>query len=119
MLEFAVEWHDAPGVKDAVLAKTWARLEIHLLDHQSNSIYLTRCIRTRSNSVQRGVYGSIFPLAEWVVENWWFLLFEPIRVANYHGGRGIDRNVKLRQWAQRHNLMAARERGSLPDLTFF
>ena len=23
MLDFVVEWHDAPGVKDAVLAKTW------------------------------------------------------------------------------------------------
>ena len=26
---------------------------------------------------------------------------------------------KLRQWVQRHNLLAAREGGALPDLTFF
>jgi len=119
MLDFAVEWHDAPGVKDTVLAKTWARLEIFVSDHQSHPRCLTRCIRSKANSVQRGVYGSIFPLAEWVVENWWFLLFEPVRVAKYRGGRSLDRNVKLRQWAQRHNLMAAREGGALPDLTFF
>jgi len=81
MLDFVVEWHDAPGVKDAVLAKTWARLEIHISDYQSPPHFLTQCIRSKVNSVHRGVYSSVFPLAEWVVENWWFLLFEPITIA--------------------------------------
>jgi hypothetical protein len=119
MLDFVVEWHDAPGVKDAVLAKTWARLEIHISDYQSAPHFLTQCIRSKVNSVHRGVYSSVFPLAEWVVENWWFLLFEPIRVAEYHGGRRSVQNPKLRHWVQRHNLLAAREGGALPDLTFF
>ena len=73
MLDFVVEWHDAPGVKDAVLAKTWARLEIHISDYQLPLHFLTQCIRSKVNSVHRGVYSSVFPLAEWVVENWWFL----------------------------------------------
>jgi len=78
MLDFHVEWHDAPGVKDRVLARTWARLEIQLNGTGSHQRWLTLCVRAKSDSVHRGVCGSVFPLAEWVVENWWLLLHEPL-----------------------------------------
>ncbi len=119
MLDFQVEWPNAPGVKVQVLAKTWARLEIHLQAEGTPPRWLTSCIRTRSNSVQRGVYGSVFSLAEWIVENWWFLLHEPLRVPEYQGGRAVAVDDPQRRWAQRHDLLAAREGGALPDLTFY
>src|SRR5262245_53730733 len=119
MLDFQVEWHDATGVKDPVLATTWARLEIQLQVEELPRRWLTSCVRTRSNSVQRGAYGSVFPLAEWVVVNWWFLLHEPLRVPEYRGGRAMAFEDAPRQWAQRHDLLAAREGGALPDLTFY
>jgi hypothetical protein len=119
MLEIRLEWLEAPGVKDAVLAKTWGRLEIHVSDSRMTLRCLTTCVHSKANSVQRGVYGSVFPLAEWIVENWWSLLFEPVRVPEYSGGREGGTKPRLRQWVQRHNLLAAREGGSLPDLTFY
>ena len=119
MLDFQVEWHDAPGVKDQVLAKTWARLEIQTQEEGTPPRWLTSCVRARSNSVQRGVYGSVFSLAEWIVEHWWFLLHEPLRVPEYSGGRAGAVDDPQRRWAQRHDLLAAREGGALPDLTFY
>ena len=32
MIEFRVEWQEAPGVRDPLLARSWARLEIRGLD---------------------------------------------------------------------------------------
>jgi len=119
MLDFRLEWLDAPGVKDQVLASTWARLEMQLNDVGSRTRWLTLCVRTKYDSVQRGVYGSVFPLAEWIVENWWFLLHEPLRVSEYQSGRTNAVDDQQRRWVARHNLLAAREGGALPDLTIY
>ncbi len=104
------EWHDAPGVADEVLKATWARLEIRVNDQVA-----TEVVDDRSNSRRTGIYGSLFPLAEWVVEHWWNLLNEPAVVPAFVGGR--DAAPWMLDWVQRHNLLAAREGGALPDLT--
>ncbi|WP_437624280.1 ImmA/IrrE family metallo-endopeptidase [Sorangium sp. So ce1151] len=109
-LEFRVEWEDAPGVKDEVLARTWARLEIQVADSCVTSV-----LDSRSQSVRAGVHGAIFPLAHWIVHNWWFLLNEAPRSSEL-SARKITA-LRERTWMQRHNLLAAREGGSLPDLT--
>jgi len=119
MLDFQVEWHDAPGVRDQVLERTWARLEIQLEGSGSHPRSLTLCVRTKFESIQRGVYGSVFPIAEWIVENWWFLLHEPLRVSEYQSGRTNAVDDQQRTWVQRHNLLSAREGGALPDLTIY
>jgi hypothetical protein len=116
MLSLFPEWNEAPGVKDSVLAATWARLEIK--DASSpDSRWPSRLIRFSTNSVDRGIYGSLFPLAEWIVENWWFLLHESCRVPDFASGRRLA--VAQRAWVQRHNSLTAREGGALPDLTIF
>jgi hypothetical protein len=61
----------------------------------------------------------MFPLAEWIVENWWFLLHEGCRVPEITSGRRLASDPAQRAWVQRHNLLAAREGGALPDLTIF
>lgn len=118
MFRFRPEWQEAPGVKDKVLARTWARLEIRAEDHVPERYWPSNVISS-AESVQRGIYGSVFPLAEWVVENWWFLLHEPCRVPELPNGRSLAKDPYQRQWVQRHNLLAAREGGSLPDLYFY
>ena len=118
MLSLLTEWNDAPGVKDPVLAATWARLEIKN-ESVAEPKWLSRVIRSTTNSLDRGVYGSLFPLAEWIVENWWFLLHESCRVPEFASGRRLAADPKQRSWVQRHNLLAAREGGVLPDLTIF
>ncbi len=114
-LEFKIEWEDSHGgVRDAVLARTWARLEIVVAGQ-----VVTRLYDTRTQAVREGVYGSVFPVAEWIVENWWSLTHESCRSLRYPGGRRLGGMSGLRWWVQRHSLLAAREGGSLPDLTFY
>ena len=107
-LEF--EWHEAPGVRDKVLAATWARLCLSVGD-----LCASEAIDRRSESRRTGIYGSLFPLVEWMIEHWWHLLHEPSPRSPVPGGRAAP--SLMRGWVQRHNLLAARDGGSLPDLT--
>jgi hypothetical protein len=112
-LEFKYEWENAPGVTDEILALTWARLEIYVDDRP-----VTRLVDHRSTSERTGVYGSIYPLAEWLVENWWSLLFEARRTAGSLSGRRLAaRSSAARGWVRRHSMLAARSGVALPDLT--
>ena len=74
MIEFRVEWQDAPGVRDPVLARSWCRLTMDV-DGQ----VVTRAIDHRSESLRDGIYGSALPLCSWMVENWWCLQHEAYR----------------------------------------
>lgn len=116
MFEFRVEWQEAPGVRDPVLASTWARLEIRV---QNSPIQF---VDTRSGSVRNGIYGSLLPLASWIIENWWHLLHESMpSVRALEGARSMlaQGGERLRPWIRRHNLIAAREGNALPDMTMF
>ena len=110
-MRFDIEWLEAPGVRDSILAATWARLRIAADDAD-----VTELICLTSNSRRTGVYGPVFPLAEWLVENWWHLLHEPAPTSPLMPGRGAP-SWKL-PWIQRHNLLAAREGTALPDAAF-
>lgn len=111
MIRFRMEWQDAPGVRDAVLARTWCRLVIEV-----DGRLVTRAIDDRSESLRGGIYGSAFPLGRWLVENWWFLLNESYRFPARRSSRNLARIPQDRAWVQRHSLLAAREGGALPDL---
>lgn len=110
------DWEEDPGVSDPALARSWALIKI-CVDGEP----ITQFHSLRSNSVRDGVYGSAFPLAAWIVENWWFLLNEGTRALSVlRGGRETLRHDPLRRgWLQRHNLLTAREGYALPDLSLF
>ena len=114
MIEFRVEWQQAAGVRDRILARTWCRLTI-----EADGQVVTRATDNRARSVRDGVYGSAFPLCCWIVENWWFLQHEAYRFRRPCGARDLARNRADRAWVRRHSLLAAREGGALPDLTLF
>ena len=101
-LIFDVEWEPADGVTHPALARTWARFEVRV-DEES----VTRLYDRRDRSTRAGTYGSIFPLCEWLVQNFWFLTSEssPQRPPT--------------EWLRRHSFLAARQGGSLPDLRLF
>lgn len=109
-VRFEFEWQEAPGVGDKVLAATWARLSLKV-----DGLCASEAIDFRSSSRRSGIYGSLFPLAEWLVEQWWQLLHEPSPRSPVPGGRAAPKF--LRSWVQRHNFLAARDGGALPDLT--
>lgn len=112
MIRFRMEWQDAPGVRDAVLARTWCRLVI-----EAEGRLVTEAVHVPSESLRGGIYGSAFPLCQWIVENWWFLLNESYRFPARYTSRDLARTPQDREWVQRHSLLAAREGHSLPDLT--
>lgn len=119
MLELKVEWLDAPGVKSKALAETWGQLTITATDLDGQRLLLSRLISAAAKSERTTIYGSVFPLAEWVVENWWFLLNEPSRIPEISSGRKLAALPTLRSWAQRHNLLTARHGGALPDVSLY
>jgi len=110
-VNFEIEWLDAPGVRDRVLAATWARLRISVRDQD-----VTEVIHVASSTRRAAVYGTVFPLVEWMVENWWHLLNEPSPTSPLKPGRGAP--LWKRGWVRRHNLLAAREGSALPDAAF-
>ena len=113
-MEFQVEWKDAPGVRDPVLARTWCALTIRIRGEP-----VTRVFDRRTRGWRDSVHGAVFPLCTWVVDNLWFLLYEPYRWPVPYGSRDLARNDLDRPWVHRHSLLAAREGGALPDLTIF
>ncbi len=118
MLRFTVDWEDEPRVRDPLLRASWARLEI-LGMHGDRQLCLTDCVGERSQSLRRGIYGSVFPVAEWIVANWWSLLSESLRVDRFRSARLLAQNEAFRPWVQRHSLLAARGGFALPDLTLY
>src|SRR6266581_6011022 len=118
MLQFKIEWEDQPRIQDRLLRATWSRLEIHFRDGGRN-VCFTDCVGRRSQSLRQGVYGAAFPLARWVVENWWPILWESLNAEQFRGGRAHAGDPELHPWLRKHNLLAAREGFALPDLTLY
>ena len=94
---FQFEWEHSPRVRAPELDATWARLEIYARDEP-----ITKVEAKRSQSVRTGIYVPLYPIAEWIVANWWFLWDE---------WRTDGRD-------SRHSLLAAREGFVLPDVSF-
>lgn len=117
MIRFRAEWMDAPGVRDRALARTWAQLSIDV--HRRQVIEVIDVRDERGGPAHDSVYGSMLPLAQWIVEKWWFLLNEPYRFGSVSDSRMLAHDRESRRWVQRHSLLAAREGNSLPDLTLF
>ena len=114
VIRFHMEWQEAPGVRDAVLARTWCRLVI-----EANGRLVTTAVHGPSESLRGGIYGSAFPLCQWIVENWWFLLHESYRHPTLYASRDLARTQEDREWMQRHSLLAAREGFSLPEVVLY
>lgn len=118
MLRIEAQWLEAPGVRGQALAKTWASLRISIEDRGQRRS-LTHLLDHRARSERDEVFGSALPLAEWLVENWWFLLHEPIRSRDIQSSRELVTDPAHRNWVRRHSLLSAREGGSLPDVQIF
>lgn len=106
-LRFVYEWERGDGVSAPELAATWARLEIWVGDS-----CLTQVEDTTSLSARRGIYCSLYPLAEWVAFNWWMLQAN-VRPA------GQARSVPWRRgaaWMRHHALRSAGDGFLWPDV---
>jgi len=103
-LSFHWDWMDAPGVNGPELVATWARLRI-----EAGSSTVTHILDERAKTVREHVYVPLYPMAEWLAVNWWFLTAE-LESAIKHEGADFRR---------RHSLAANREGYAYPDLHVF
>jgi hypothetical protein len=67
-LKITWEWEPAESVRTAEHRATWARIEIKV-----GSELVTLVEDRGSGSSRRSIYCPLYPLAEWVAYNWWFL----------------------------------------------
>ena len=100
-LSFEIDWVDAEGVNGPELSATWASLRI-----LAGESVVTRVLDTRAKTVREFVYVPLYPLAEWLVTNWWFLTREL-------GSPAKERDPDFRR---RHALGANREGYAFPKL---
>lgn len=114
-VRFSIEWEPAEGVRTPELRATWARLAISLGDE-----VVTQVEDARSGSVRRSIYVPLYPLAEWIAYNWWFLRADrrPAAFPTYE--RSFRRRVGRRsdtEWLTHHNLRGIGDGFLWPDLT--
>lgn len=102
MLNIEWEWMPAEGVRSAELAATFARLQLAIGDD-----YVTLVEDQQTRSSRRSVTVSLYPLAEWLVFNWWFLRA---------GARAGHAN---HSYDSRHSLRASGDGFLWPNLKFF
>lgn len=102
-LQIEFDWQDPGGAQCEELRATWASLSI-LIDNKP----VTEVLDTKTKSVRNAIFLPLFPLAEWIADNWWFLQTEAEEAGNL---KGIE-------FDRRHNCRWAREGFVLPSLRF-
>ena len=100
-LSFEIDWVGAEGVNGPELSATWSSLRIHAGDS-----VITRVLDERAKTVRDFVYVPLYPLAEWLATNWWFLTRE-----YWNPAKEEDPDFR---W--RHSLRYGREGYAFPDL---
>lgn len=109
-LRIRIEWLDAPGVSTPELAATWGRYEVWVGE---------RCVtqvEAADGTFRRSVYGSLYPLAEWIAENWWLLVADA-RPSAVDARYWTWSNVREQDWLARHNMRGAGDGMAWPNLT--
>ena len=100
-LRFEVQWRDGAGIEGPELAATFASLRV-----SAGESVLTLVDDKRAQTLRDVVYVPVYPLAEWLVSNWWFLAYEPENLLN----RGDP------AFALRHRLATGSDGYAYPDL---
>ncbi|WP_405086709.1 ImmA/IrrE family metallo-endopeptidase [Microbispora sp. NBC_01389] len=108
------EWEQAPGVMARELKETWARIEISVGDD-----WVTLVQDHASGASRRSIYAPLYPLAEWIAYNWWFLKADS-RPASYcnisRARRPKEHPDVLRRFHQRHGMRSSGDGFLWPDL---
>src|SRR5215468_10061643 len=109
-LDIRIEWLDAPGISTPELAATWARYQVWVGG---------RCVtqvETADGTIRRSVYGSLYPLAEWVAAGWW-LIASHLRPSAVETRYWSWPNIQAYPWLAQHNLRGADDGMAWPNLT--
>lgn len=107
------EWDRPDGVAAPELAATWARLEMW-----ADSTCITQVEDAEVGSARRGIYCSLYPLAEWIAFNWWLLQAHsrPASLRSSSPAWSAQRKTSQPPWLKHHNIRAAGDGFAWPDL---
>jgi hypothetical protein len=108
---FAFDWNTDSGVDEMAapeLAATMARLDITVA-----SKFVTIAEDILNGSIRRSINVALYPIAEWIVLNWWQLLHNS-RVAEEAVPSSADAEASTR--LARHNLRSAADGFVWPNL---
>jgi hypothetical protein len=102
---------DQPAATDPVERQTWCALRIRV-----GQRFVSRILDKSLQSERTSLYVPAFPVAEWLVQNWWSLLNElcPWEAVP----RSIVKEMQL-SWSRRHCLRSADSALALPRLYVF
>jgi hypothetical protein len=113
-LKIMWEWEPAPTVRAPEHRATWALVQI-----QAGTDYVTLVEDRESGSSRRSIYCPLYPLAEWVVYNWWFLQADARPSGFLSQERGHVNPASRRLPASvrdRHSIRASGDGFAWPDL---
>jgi hypothetical protein len=108
------EWEPAESVRTPEHRATWARIEITV-----GPDFVTLVEDTVSGSSRRSIYCPLYPLAEWVAYNWWFLQTDT-RPSSFLGQDGFPATLVSRPLPaalrEHHSIRASGDGFAWPDL---
>lgn len=111
-----LDWEPAEGVRTDELRATWSRLQLRVGD-----AVLTQVQDSGSGAVRDSIYVPLYPLAEWVAYNWWYLRSDarPGYLPRWDWAfrNGLRKPRERSAWLTHHNLRAVGEGFAWPDLT--
>jgi len=102
-LRFEHGWENPAGAEGKELRATWGHLRISVGEWAVSRLY-DHDVR----SVSDRIYLPLYPVAEWMVENWWSILYEVENKGNQY----------TTEFAVRHDLNRATAGFALPKLRF-
>ncbi len=100
-ISFEFDWIDPEGINGPELSATWASLQI-----RADDSVVTRVLDMRGETERDSVYVPLYPLAEWLVSNWWFITCE-IQNPAKEGSPDFRR---------RHSMAASRDGYAFPNM---
>jgi hypothetical protein len=100
---------DQPAARDPVERRTWCALRVRVGGRTVSRIWDKTLAQERSL-----LYVPAFPIAQWLVENWWVLLNEPPPTPDLPGPAS-----PYLPWVKRHCLRSAESGLLLPALYLF
>jgi len=102
-LQFHFDWEHPEGVRGPELLATWASFRITIDD-----ACVTRVFDQSAKTIRDNIYVPLYPLAEWIVWNWWSLLDEP----------EVRATREQRGFSARHNVRCVGDGIVMPDMEF-
>lgn len=110
MIESLLDWHASPTRGDPLETASWGLLRL-----QVDGIKVSRLLDKDVRSERDGVFLPAFALVQWIVSNWWTILYEtsPLR------GSTVSFPVQAtasRDWRSRHCLRAGTVGYAAPNL---